>query len=83
MKFLAHTVSILHHETASQYLKTTFELVELIEKLNPDLCVLDPLFDQGTDAVAHCHRKSVTLIPLEARYAAQEAQGAGILKLPP
>jgi hypothetical protein len=74
--------ALLHAETTSEYLRTTFELVSLIERINPVLCVLDQLFDQGADAVAYCGRKSVTLSPMDAIYASSAAQGLGLFRIP-
>ena len=82
LKFLTHMSTILHREEPSEYLTTVFELVDLINKLQPDICILDPLFDAAADSVAYCQRKSVKLVPMDARYAAPEAQGADILKQP-
>ncbi|ORX36356.1 hypothetical protein BD324DRAFT_490775 [Kockovaella imperatae] len=83
LKFLTHLGEVLHGEPPSQYIRTTFEIIDLIREIDPDICVLDPLFDVGTDAVKYLDRKAVILHPMNAQMSIMDAQGLGMLNFPP
>ena len=83
LRFITHHSRILHPESPSQYLETTQDIIHLIEKLRPDICILDPYFSEAHDAIKHCGVRYMILHPLDTRHVAVADQGSGILKLPP
>ena len=74
--------SILYPGPPEEYLTTSKAAVNLIKRIQPELVVLDNLFDAGIDAANEVGCKWVILSPNPYTYLAAPQQGTGIVSLP-
>ena len=72
----------IHPETPSEAVETIREVEEVIDKVSPDFIVLDPLFDNGDDAVRASGRPYLFLSPNTLAENARSAQGLNVFTYP-
>lgn len=72
----------LHSETVAESLESTRPAETIIEQVDPDLCIIDTLFDQAYDAASRLKRAIVILSPNTLQDAALPAQGLNVFRFP-
>ena len=72
----------LHPESPSENISMTHSVESVIESVDPDVIVIDSLFDQASDAVSKLDRRALVLSPNTLKELTSADQGLNIFTIP-
>ncbi|WWD00742.1 hypothetical protein V866_007677 [Kwoniella sp. B9012] len=76
------TTRIVQPDTPEEYVETARDVERIIQDVNPDYILVDPLLSSARDAIRKSGKKAILLTPNTAKEAALSEQGLGVFAIP-